>query len=370
MWGRGALSRFDGREGDLTLEGEVGSAMLGADLTRDRGTIGLMLSHSRGEGSYQGEGEGAVESTLTGLYPYGRYELSKRVSLWGVAGYGEGSLTLTPEGQDPLETDMDLMMGAIGVRGLVHEAPAEGGVELTVTSDAMGVRTSSDKTTGLAGAEADVTRLRLGLEGAWRTVPGEGGGQFTPTAEMGLRHDGGDAETGFGIDVGAGFTWAHPASGLSGELRARGLLTHEAGGFRDRGISGSLGFDPRPESDRGFSFTLSQTMGASASGGMDALLGHRHLDGLGADDAGGGLEARQLELKAGYGMGVHGGRFTATPEAGLGLSDSQREFSLGWRLGSARSGPVSMELGLEGTRREPTQGEAANALMLNATASW
>ena len=33
LWGRGAISRFDGREGDLTLDGEVASAMVGADWT-------------------------------------------------------------------------------------------------------------------------------------------------------------------------------------------------------------------------------------------------------------------------------------------------------------------------------------------------
>ena len=122
-----------------------------------------MVTHSRGEGSYQassrsernrGEGEGEVESTLTGLYPYGRYEVNERVAVWGVAGYGEGELTLTPAGQGPLRADMDLMMGAVGVRGVAVEAPAEGGVELSVTSDAMAVRTSSEAVRGEAGAGA------------------------------------------------------------------------------------------------------------------------------------------------------------------------------------------------------------------------
>ena len=57
------------------------------------------------------------------------------MSLWGVVGYGEVTLTLTPEGQAPIETDMDLMMAALDGRGVVAGAPAEGGVELSVTSD-------------------------------------------------------------------------------------------------------------------------------------------------------------------------------------------------------------------------------------------
>ena len=31
LWGRGAISRFDGREGDLTLDGEVATGLMGAD---------------------------------------------------------------------------------------------------------------------------------------------------------------------------------------------------------------------------------------------------------------------------------------------------------------------------------------------------
>ena len=373
VWGRGAVSRFDGREGELTLSGEVASAMLGADFTRERDTVGVMVTHSRGEGSYRGEGEGEVESTLTGLYPYGRYEVNERVALWGVAGYGEGEFVLTPAGQGPLEAGMDLAMGAVGVRGVAVQAPAEGGLELSITSDAMAVRTSSEKVAGLVAATADVTRVRLGLEGTWRGLGTDGGATLVPTLEVGVRHDGGDAETGFGLDVGGGLAWSDPRSGLSVELRGRGLLTHEAGGFRDRGIAGSLGFDPRPDSERGFALTLSQTMGASASGGMDALLGRGTLEGLAANDDGSGLENRRLELKMGYGFGVFGDRFTATPEAGLGLSNGQREMSLGWRLGLEVSGPVSMELGLTGTRREAANDDGAepvHALMLRGAVRW
>ena len=102
LWGRGAVSRFDGREGDLSLDGEVVSALLGADWTGGPGsksgagtwTMGLLVSRSEGEGSYRGEGEGTVSSTLTALWPYGRYAASERVALWGMAGYGAGELTL------------------------------------------------------------------------------------------------------------------------------------------------------------------------------------------------------------------------------------------------------------------------------------
>ena len=377
LWGRGAVSRFSGREDELSLDGEVTSALLGADWTRGPWAAGLMLSHSQGEGSYRGSDTGVVESEVTGLYPYGRHALNDRVTLWGVAGYGTGMLTLTPDGQDAIETDIDLKMGAVGLRAVVAKAPEEGGPELAAVSDAMGVRTTSAAITGdggnLAAAQADVTRLRLGLEGTWRGLT-LGSGELAPRLEAGIRHDGGDAETGFGVDLGGGLAWSDRERGLTAELNTRGLLTHEAGGFRDRGIAGSLSFDPRPDSDRGLSLRLSQTVGASATGGMDALLGRDTLAGLAANDDEDELQRRRLELKLGYGVPAFGGGFTATPELGVGLSDTERRYSLGWRLGLAQDGPgarVTFGLEVEGSRREPVNDDAPeHALALRMRVGW
>ena len=242
VWGSGAFTRFDGREGALSLDGEVASATLGADFARGRTTVGLALAHSSGDGSYRGAGSGEVESTLTGLYPYGRYAVSDRVSLWSIAGYGAGTLTLEPEDGARVETDIDMAMAAAGGRGVLAEAPAEGGVELAVKADGLMLRISSDAARDdaggrLAASDADVNRLRLGLEGAWRGIETEGGGTLTPTLEAGLRHDGGDAETGLGLEAGAGIAWSDPASGIQVDLKARGLLAHETDGFRERGLS-------------------------------------------------------------------------------------------------------------------------------------
>ena len=137
-------------------------------------------------------------------------------------------------------------------------------------------------------------------------------------------------------------------------MSGRGLLTHESAGFRQRGIAGSLGWDPRPDSSRGPSLTLRQTMGLSAAGGVDALLGRRTLEGLAANDDGDEFERRSLDLKVGYGFSAFGDRFTWTPEAGFGLTDTGREVSLGWRLvRDRRSGDIgSLELLFEGRRRE------------------
>ena len=284
-----------------------------------------------------------------------------------MAGYGEGTLTLTPEGQAPMRPDMDLVMGAVGVRGVLVEGGTEGPT-LTAKSDAMAVRTSTDAVMGLAASEADVTRVRLALEGSQPVRLG-GDAVLTPSLELGVRHDGGDAEIGFGADIGAGLILAAPSRGFSAEIRARGLLTHEAGGMRERGVSGTLAWDPAPDSDRGLSLSLSQKVGAQASGGADALLARPTLVGLGAEEDEGRL-GRRLDARLGYGLGVFDDRWTAMPELGLGLSDTGTELRLGGRLAERVAAGLAFEFGLEGTRRESAYGQAGPEHGLGIGLGW
>ena len=367
IWGRGAVTHLAGRAaagaeagGNVAVDGEVASGLLGADWTRGPWTTGLIVSRSQGDGGYRGAGVGTMASTLTGVWPWTRYAVGERLSVWGAAGYGDGSLTLEPRAEDgtpagAIRTDLDLWMAAVGLRGVALDG-GDDDVTLAVKTDAMTVHTASDAVSGaggnLAAAEAELERLRLGLE-ASRPFPLGDGSVLTPRMEIGLRHDGGDAETGFGADLGAGITWQDSERGLRAELRGRGLLVHEAKGFRERELSGSFAWEPAA-AGRGPRLSLTQTVGASFSGSGDVLLERTTLAGLAANDNGHGLQQRRLEARFGYGFSALGGRFTATPEIVLGLSNAGRDYSLGWRLvHRGMLGDRSLELALEAQRREP-----------------
>ena len=386
IWGRGAVTRFSGRApataqagSDLPVDGEVASGLLGADWTRGRWTTGLMVSHSLGKGGYGSAGgpgsgsgtDGTVTSTLTGVWPWVRLALGERLSVWGVAGYGEGSLTLDPGDAEgartgAVRTGLDLTMMAVGLRGVLVQPPETGGIELAVRTDAMGVRTRSAAVRGssgnLAAATAEVTRLRLGLEGSRPFRLGDGS-VLTPSVEIGMRRDGGDAETGFGADIVAGVAWSDPKRGLGAALRGRGLLTHEAKGFQQRGLAGSFSWNP-VAGDRGPRLSLTQTLGVPAQGVVEAPLGRTALAGRPPNDPGNAPRQRRLEARFGYGFAAFGDRFTSTPEIAVGLSDAGRDYSLGWRLargpgsrsGAGGGGPdgSALELAVEARRLEST----------------
>ena len=169
LWGRGGWSRFEGREGSLSVDGEVTTALLGAEVDSRAWLGGVMLSHARGDGSYRGDaGAGTAASTLTAVHPYVGVDLSERLTAWAAGGLGLGGLTLTPEGAAALDTDLSLLLAALGARGRLVEPTAGSGFSLAIETDAYWVRTSSAEASGLAETQADATRIRLGLDGGYR----------------------------------------------------------------------------------------------------------------------------------------------------------------------------------------------------------
>ena len=201
------------------------------------------------------------------------------------------------------------------------------------------------------------------LEGS-RRFPLSGGGGIEPSLSLGLRHDGGDAETGTGVETGAGLTWSEPSRGLTSELRVRGLASHGSGGYEEWGASGSLRLAPDP-SGRGASLSVTPSWGAGGQAGRvwDA--------GPGAADGGGDAGAR-LDAELGYGLPALGGRLTGTPHAGFGLSDTACEYRLGWRFGLAGGGAGTLDLELGATRKEPANddGEIDHTVGFKLRASW
>ena len=351
VWGHGAYGRFAGQEDDLAVSGDVASGTLGVDYAGGPWLAGLALSHSSGWGSYAQPhtAGGEVTSSLTGAYPYVRFAVvPQRLALWLAGGYGLGGLRLAPHGGTPLETRIGLLAGAAGVRATVVPAAASGGFSLAVNADGMLLRAASEATAGLAAAAAEVNRLRLRLEGSYALALG-GGGRLTPSVEAALRRDGGDAETGFGMDAGGGLSYEHAALGLSLGLRGRALVVHETADLAEWGASGWLAWDPNPASELGPALTVSPSLGAPAHGGAAALWSRQTPAGLDTAAvlvaAGGRIDAR-----FGYGLALLAG--VGTPWVGIGLSEHDREYRLGYEFHAGWPPHTDLRVALEAMRRE------------------
>ena len=402
FWGRAAQGSFDGREGTFSLDGAVTTGMLGADYARGKWLVGLALAQSEGEGDYRDSdvsprpdgqtcpadaqgpaaelcrnavraGDGSVEASLTAAIPYAALQASERLKLWGAAGYGTGEVTLKTAMGGSYKADTSWSMAAAGLRGDLLAPPAPGsgsgagsgsGPALALTSDALWTRTSSEKTRDLAASDSDATRLRLGLEGSYRMAL-EGGGHLTPKLEVGARHDGGDAETGFGVELGGGIAWTDPVLGLSLDVSGRTLIAHGNDDLKDRGYAASLAFDPDPATRRGPSLSLRQEFGGQANGGLDALFAPNPLE-----DRTGSEAASRWSMEAAYGFPAFGGRWTGSPHVGLGLATAARDYSLGWRLTPEAASAPDLSFGLKATRRESAAQTPEHTVGVEITARW
>ena len=219
-------------------------------------------------------------------------------------------------------------------------------MDLALKGDAFLVETESEPVSNEGKTTARASRVRLALEGS-RSFE-TGGGVLTPGLELGLRHDGGDAETGTGVELGGRIAWSDPGSGLSVDASVRALVAREDSGYEEWGASGAVRLAPG-DSGRGLSFSLARTWGA-ASSGVDRLWSARDARGFVPE---GELEAAsRLEGELGYGLPAFGGTFTGTPNVGFGLSEASREVRLGWRLAPAGPDDSGFELSLDATRRE------------------
>ena len=357
-WGRVSTGGFRAEVDDLTMDGDVTTGLLGFDAEWKQLLAGLVLAHSEGDGGYNLSGgeRGSIESSLNGIYPYARLRLNDRVLLWGLAGAGSGDLTLV-WGDEAIDTGLGMRLGAIGVRGTL---PAGRGFDLAVKSDALWVRTDSDAAAGLAAATVQVSRLRLILE-ARRTFALASGAVLAPTAQVGLRHDGGDAETGTGVEVGAGIRYTAGMLTIEGQVRT--LLAHEAGGYEEWGASGAIRLSP-DASGLGPSLALLPAWGASGSA-MARLWSHPEASALVQGSTAAPAPGR-LDAEFGWGLPALRGRGVLTPYARVALAQGDNQ---SWHLGARLALAKSLNLSLEGSRRR-TGRDTVHDLTLRASMPW
>ena len=353
-WARTSTGHFSSFGGPLPLHGRMRMGIFGADYQFGRLLAGVAVAHGRGDGAMTPadlDRAYSAHSTLTSVHPYAAFDLSEDLTVWGQVGYGRGDMTLVEshvrgselEQAGAYRTGNGLAMAAVGVRGGLPEV---GGFVLAVKSDAFLVRTTSDAvsapgTGNLAAGQAAVGRVRAALEGS-RALQFAGGRSITPSLELGVRQDGGDAETGLGLETGFGVVYSDPNLGLMVDATLNLLVAHQDSRYDEWGFSGSVRFDPGM-AGRGLSLNVTPSFGAAAQG-TDRLWAMRDMGGLAPHGAMPFDMGGQLAADIGYGMAAPGGRGTGTPYAGLTRSGmGHRAVRYGYRWEVGRRFNVSVE---------------------------
>ena len=229
--------------------------------------------------------------------------------------------------------------------------------------DAFWARTDIEGAGLIDEASVEVHRVRVAAEGSMevRLAP-ERERTLTSTLELGARHDGGDGETGFGLDLGGGFSYRDYARGLTIEGSGRGLLVHD-GNIEEWGGSLSVLYDSGADG-RGLSFSLLPSYGKAQGG-----TAHLYDNGvrLGADADGDDAAALRLGVETGYGIPIAHHRALLTPYAGASWADEgSRQDRLGLRL-QLRHGAT---FGLEFARDQRPSSVPEHSVTLRGEMQW
>ena len=211
----------------------------------------------------------------------------------------------------------------------------------------------ADDGVGFGTVVSDLRRLRLAIEAA-HEQPLPTGGTLRPWGEIGLLHDGGDGETGVGLELGGGLRYRNQTKGWSAEVFGRRRMVHRDALPREWGAGVAFRVDPGP-ADLGFSAILNQSWGRTGSGV------ERLWDQGPKDTAPGSLRGGRMELRLGYGFGALGGHGVLTPHGAVTLGQgSGQSYRWGGRLGVGSG----VALSLEAERRETGNAEPGHAIML------
>ena len=340
LWGAGEMMRFSGREDEGFGHGEVVSAALGTDYDFGSVLAGLAVSHSLGSGGFElgraGEDDvGDVSTSLTSAFPYARLALSPRLSLWGVLGYGFGRLDLTGGGEQDPSSDVSMRMVGLGAQGELVTADDPDDFRLALRSDGFVAEMNSEEVEGRSELTADVSRVRVMLD-ASRGYTLSSGGMIQPHVRVGMRRDGGDVETGFGMELGGGLAFLDLERGLTISVQGRKLVAHEQSHYEEWGLGGSITLNPQG-AGRGLSLRASPSWGSTATG--VARLWAQGATGLTPNGYGYGHGSRRLDAEAGYGVDALAGRGIFTPYARLVLSEQPGAGQLG---AGQFQGPVAL----------------------------
>ncbi len=355
VWGRGDLGTFAGR-GDARqrYDGELRTGWLGIDARAGSWVAGLAVSHGEGDADYNFAGDGLpgkgrLDTKLTAIYPYGRWELGDGLELYGVTGVGTGDARHKPQDGETESGDLSMHMASVGIR---RAFPELAGMALAMGADASVTRIETDDgPDDIHRLSADSWRLRAGME-ASRHFELERDAAFEPFLEAAFRQDGGDGLDGSGVELAGGLRYVAPRMFI--EARGRWLATHSDEGAQEQSVSLTARAGPGVDG-RGLFIALNPRWGA-ATGGAKTLWNEEMANPQGP------VNKSTMDAQLGYGFVVPAqGVLTPFVEAGL-AGDDHRRLRLGTRFEASRE---ALRLELVGERSENETARPEHALRLD-----
>ena len=352
FWGQLSETDFEGTQHSIHTQGESRTLQIGADYSVNDWMTGFSLLSSTTEGISQRQANTErMESNVTALMPYSAKDIGD-TRIWGAFGIGQGQVSRYRENIKRNESDLDWQLLNLGANSEIKTTES---ATVSVNTDALWVRTQSDESRQDHMNPA-VSRIRAGLQSTWnRTLYNT---ELKPTFTIGARHDAGGAESGFGLYAGSGLRWTSPT--LQIDIEGQVLLSHQQE-MEESGLSASLTHDANPNSDLGFSLSLSQRPSLNLDG-LDSWYTPEPVSLSSSSN-------HRWAIDAAYGLPAFDGLFTGSPHIGMGLDGDTTDIQLGWRMTPLATNR-NLSLGIQATRFTQEQTAPKHWLGVEARVRW
>ena len=359
LWGSGDYRNLAGSQNALAWRGNLVSLHLGADVVALPELVaGIAVARSLVGFDYTDRTNprtvtGTFETDLLSVHPYASWTPVFGLGFWATGGVGWGGVGIDDNLDERRTSTTRLLTGALGgssrllsVDGLIPG----GATALRLKGEGFVTQALAEENGPIVAQDVGVQRVRLALEGS-HEQRGLWGSILTPALEVGLRHDGGDAAQGAGLELGGELRYVHPQLGLTVEGRGRVLTTHRAA-TEEWGVGGKIQLELGADR-QGLSLSLAPSLGVAASG-THTLWQQGVVPGspLGLPSSGVTDVTSRLDAQADYGLLAMGGQGMLTPYGGFSLAGrAGRDYRAGARLETD-----TFNLSLEGMRSERDSG--------------
>ena len=341
IWGGGDYRDLSGESEGIDWEGDLLSIHLGADTQlRNNVTVGLAVSRSRSDVDFKrtvaGETtqEGTHDLTVTNVSPYVGWN-TERLDLWGSVSLGRGEVEINGASSQQESSDIEMRTIAAGVSGKVRET--EAGSIVRIKGDVLQSEIEVDANgAGIAADKLDVNRLRVAVE-ASRSRTLDSGARLEPSLEAGIRHDGGDGNTGSGLELNAGVSHSSSTNRVTLEGGVYTLLGRD--NYEEWGVHGQVRL-AAGKAGRGLSLRLSPGYGNSQSG----LQNIWQQDVIELDESPADASMR-VDTRIGYGLSSLAGQGLLTPYSEVTFNNTNT-----YRLGVQWDAGPALDLNLAGER--------------------
>ena len=351
-------------EDDISLDGSLASFHIGSDMKVTQEVLGgVSLSWSIGmfdyEDSTSGRSqEGEYQVDLLNIHPYGGWSPLPWLNLWLIGGYGFGEVTVKDDAVTGSQSsDLESYSGSFSVsaeRDLEANSLFPGITTIRVKGQtSISMMDLEDNGDIISSLTTEAYQQRVSVEVSHTCMLICEGRYFVPTLEVGWRNDGGDGETGNGLEIRGEVEYRATDLGLRILANGRWLAVH-SGEIEQWGVGGSVRFEPGAIRGQGFWMSITPEWGE---------MGSRELWDAKIEDVERASQEREARLSGEVGYGLHLGKALLTPSAGVSLTNQ------GYRSYRVRSGVVMDEfsLTLEGERQSTRSASEEESLTLEGS---